>query len=223
VLPEGYYALVEQHAGRSIPDVLTLHSDSAYLNSTEPTSLPPETGGTAVAVAPPKVRRRQTIDPLGLNRRRSVAIRHVSGHRLVALLVIVSPANKDRKSEIESFSDKVCDALKAGVHAVVVDLFPPGRSDPQGIHGAILERLDHSLDEYDLPVDEPLTLASYVAGSRVEAYIEHMAVGASLPPIPLFITPERYVNVPLDATYTQAYAGMPSVWRDVLEGRSATA
>ena len=25
LLPEGYYALIEQHAGKSIPDVLTLH------------------------------------------------------------------------------------------------------------------------------------------------------------------------------------------------------
>jgi len=29
----------------------------------------------------------------------------------------------------------------------------------------------------------------------------------------------RYVNVPLESTYGEAYRGMPAFWRDVLEGR----
>jgi len=53
LLPEGFYALAEQHAGRSIADVLTLHAGPASL---EPLPLPPLTGGTAVAEAPPNVR-----------------------------------------------------------------------------------------------------------------------------------------------------------------------
>ncbi len=41
-------------------------------------------GGIAVAEAPPRVRYTQTIGPTALALRRSLAIRHVSGHRLVA-------------------------------------------------------------------------------------------------------------------------------------------
>jgi hypothetical protein len=37
--------------------------------------------------------------------------------------------------------------------------------------------------------------------------------------MPLFLCPERCVNVPLEATYQAAYAGMSGFWRDVLEGR----
>src|SRR5438094_6839248 len=74
LLPEGYYALAEQHASRSITDVLTLHSSPV---SQEPLPLPPATGGTAVADAPPKVRRRQTVKQAALARRRSLAVRHV--------------------------------------------------------------------------------------------------------------------------------------------------
>jgi hypothetical protein len=29
------------------------------------------------------------------------------------------------------------------------------------------------------------------------------------------------MNVPLEATYEEAYRGMPAFWRDVLEGRQA--
>jgi hypothetical protein len=64
-----------------------------------------------------------------------------------------------------------------------------------------------------------LTLASYAAGRPIEVYLEHLAVGASLPDMPLFLDYERYINVPLEATYQAAYRGMPGFWRDVLEGQ----
>ena len=141
-----------------------------------------------MALEPPRVRRRQTIAPLGLARHRPpLAIRHVSGHRLVAMLEIVSPANKDRESSVQDFAAKVTDALDRGVHVLVVDLFPPGRFDPQGVHGVVKQRLENSDEPYDLPAAEPLTLASYVAGPRVEIYLEHLATGNTLPEMPLFL------------------------------------
>jgi hypothetical protein len=221
VLPEGYYALAEQHVGRPITDILTLHASPPP--ALPPLPLPPATGGTAVAEAPPRVRRRQTVEPEMLARRRSLAIRHVSGHRLVALLEIVSPANKDRVKHVEEFATKGVDALDAGVHLLIIDLFPPGAHDPQGMHGIICDRLARFDEPYDLPAEEPLTLASYAAGPRVEIYLEHVAVGAALPEMPLFVRPDRYVNVPLEATYAAAYRGMPAFWRDVLEGKPPVA
>jgi hypothetical protein len=218
LLPEGYYSLAEQHAGRSIADVLTLHASPAF---PEPLPLPPATGGTAVAEAPPNVRRRRTFEQAALMRRRTLAIRHVSGHRLVALLEILSPANKDRVSHLEEFAAKAVSALDLGIHLLVVDLFPPGLNDPCGIHGVICQCLDQSDEPYDLPADEPLTLVSYAAGPQVEVYLEHVTVGAALPEMPLFLRPDRYVNVPLEATYREAYRGVPRFWREVLEGRAA--
>lgn len=217
LLPDGYYALAEQHAGRSIADMLTLHTSEP---PPEPMPPPPATGGTIVAEAPPKVRRKVTIAQEMLARRRTLAIRHISGHRLVALLEIVSPANKDRPQSVEEFAAKIASALRAGVHAVVVDLFPPGLHDPQGIHGAIQEQLNQFEQPYDLPDEEPLTLAGYVAGLRIDGYLEHLAVGAVLPEMPLFLRPDRYINVPLEATYQDAYQGVPAFWRNVLEGRT---
>jgi hypothetical protein len=216
LLPQGYYALAEQHAGRSIADVLTLHTSPEPL---EPAWLPPDTGGLAVAEAPPRVRRKQTVEPSVLARRRSLAIRHVSGHRLVALIEIVSPANKDRRRHAEELVDKVVSALERGVHVLLVDLFPPGPHDPCGFHGFILQSLEHSDELYNWPAEEPLTLASYVSGPCVDIYLEHQAVGAPLVEMPLFLRPDRYVNVPLEPTYQASYRGMPTFWREVLEGR----
>jgi hypothetical protein len=218
LLPEGYYALAEQHAGRAITDVLTLHASPAPPEPPFPP--PPATGGLAVAEAPPRARLRQTIESAALARRRSLAIRHVSGHRLVALLEIVSPANKDRAEHVEELAVKVTSALDLGIHVVIVDLLPPGPHDPGGMHGAILRRLDDSAEGYRVPAGERLTLASYAAGPTIEIYVEHVGVGAGLPEVPLFLRPDRYVNLPLEATYQEAYAGMPLFWRDVLEGQT---
>jgi hypothetical protein len=190
LLPEDQYALIEQHGGQSITNVLMLH----------PSRNPGE----------------QSV----LARRRSLAIRHVSGQRLVALIEIVSPANKNRPRHVEDFAGKVVSALDVGVNMLVIDLFPPGRHDPNGRHGVMVQRLEESDEPYDLPANAPLTLTNYAAGPRVEIVLEHLAVGAVLPDMPLFLRPDRYVRVPLESTYQAAYEAMPAFWREVLEGRS---
>lgn len=220
LLPEGYYALAEQHAGQSITDILTLHASPATVKPLPPL---PDTGGTAVAEAPPQVRRRETVEAEAIARQRSLAIRHVSGHRLVALLEIVSPGNKDRRRSVEDFVIKAATALEFGVHVLVVDLIPPDPHDPSGLHAAIRQRLEKFEAPYDLPADEPLTIVSYASGPRIEVYLEHLAVGATLPEMPLFLRRDRYVNVPLEATYQEAYRGMPAFWRKVIEGREPLA
>lgn len=214
ILPAGYYALAEQHAGAAIADILTLHaSDTETVESSGDAS----SGGIAVMEAPPRVRIRQNI---ARNLRRTVAIRHVTRHRLVALLEIVSPANKDRRDHVTSFAEKVRDAMNAGIHVLVIDPFPPGAADPRGMHGAIRDLLDGA-DEppYAPPPAEPLTLAAYAAASAgVEVYLEQARVGALIPEMPLFLRSDRYVKSPLEETYMAAYRGVPSFWRNVLEG-----
>jgi hypothetical protein len=44
-----------------------------------------------------------------------------------------------------------------------------------------------------------------------------MAVGRELIDMRLFLEPDVYVNVPLEATYQAAYRGVPRRWRDLLD------
>ena len=214
LLPAGFYALAEQHAGQYIADVLTLHTST---DSEEPLLPLSDTGGVAVAEAPPKVRQKLTLEPAALALRRTLAIRHVSDHRLVAVIEIVSPANKDRAEHVDDFTSKAAAALRRGVHLLVADLFPPGRHDAEGMHGKLQQRIGATSEPYVVPGDEPITLAAYVAGPVVDVYMEHVAVGAELPQMPLFLRFDRYINVPLEETYQIAYRGTPAFWRDVLE------
>jgi Protein of unknown function (DUF4058) len=214
ILPRDYYALMEQHAGWAIADVRTLHAS-------RPNGEPPSSrGGIAVAEAPPKVRRELTAIETYRQLRRTLAIRHVSGHRLIALVEIVSPANKARPESVKTFVTKAIEALDMGIHVLLLDLLPPGRHDPHGMHGAVRSHFDPG--PYDLPIDEPLTIASYSAGPPAKAYLEHFHVGAALPDMPLFLQSDRYVTVPLENTYQAAYRGVPAFWREVLEGPAAS-
>jgi hypothetical protein len=53
-----------------------------------------------------------------------------------------------------------------------------------------------------------------------EVFIKPAAVGAGLPEIPLFLTPDDYIRVPLAATYQSAWEAVPAFWHDVLTGSS---
>jgi hypothetical protein len=147
---------------------------------------------------------------------RHLVVRHISGHAVVALLEIVSPSNKDRPAHVRELAEKVVRSQESGVHVLLLDLLPPTSHVPHGLHGAVWAYFDTT--RYEPPADGPLTLASYAwAGQEPQAFLEPVAVGQPLIDMPLFLTPERYVYVPLEATYQAAYRGMPEFWRDVLE------
>jgi hypothetical protein len=217
ILPPGYYALQEQVAERMQTDVLTLHAPVPAASSGDV----PANGGVAVAEAPPQVRFRFRPDPKHKPRRttrrpRHVAVRHITGHRVVALLEIASPANKDRRDNVRDFAGKIIRSLESGVHVLMLDLFPPGKHDPHGLHGAVWSHFDTTA--YLPPDDLPLTLASYAwDGTEPTAFLEPVAVSRTLIDMPLFLTPERYVSVPLEATYLTNFHHLPELWRNVLE------
>jgi hypothetical protein len=203
VLPPGYYAMSEQHAGKYVTDILTLNVEPKREEAT-PTG---NSGGLAVALLPPKVRRTLSLSSTARALRKTLAIRHVSGNRLIALIEIVSPANKDRRDHVQEFVDKVEDALAHGIHVLVADIFPPGRHDLLGMHGVIWDQLGDKPDRP--PRAERLTLASYVADIPVKVHLEHLAVGKAIPNMPLFLDPYTYVYVPLESTYDVAWQGTP--------------
>jgi hypothetical protein len=211
LLPDGYYAMAEQMAGAVGPDVLVLESQALSGDAAVRPS-----GAVAVADAPPKVSvtAAAEIDVYRM-RQRTLVIRHSSDDRIIALVELVSPGNKSSRSALRSFVDKAVAVLMHGHHLTIVDLHSPGTFDPDGIHGAIWSEIDGG---YEPPPEKPLTLASYSAGELKRAFVEPLEVGAVLPPMPLFLTPEYYVSLPLEATYQAAFETMGQRWKELLTG-----
>lgn len=212
LLPKKYYALPEQVAAGFGPDVLTLQ-DQRSSEDDEPR------GGVATAKAlETKPQTQFTAETAGEFYRRkksSIAIRHVSGDRIVAMLEIVSPGNKASRRAFAAFVDEACELLEYRIHLLIVDPFPPTPRDPNGVHAAIWQEVEGGV--FELPTNKPLTLVAYECDLTTRAYIDPIAVGDALPPMPLFLEPHGCIRVPLEATYQTAFAVLPRRWQRVLE------
>jgi hypothetical protein len=214
LLPPDYYALAEQHAAGYGPDVLALQSAA---NSDDAFS---ESGEGGVLLAPPPLPATAETDLEFYRRKQSaVAVRHVTGDRVIAMIEVVSQGNKTSTHALRSFVQKTAELLEHGIHLLILDLHPPGPRDPAGIHGAIWS--DLTSDAYSLPQNKTLTLAAYESAGAIRAFVRHVAVGDSLPDMPLFLRPNRQVPAPLEATYAAAYAALPRRWQRVLDQPAA--
>jgi hypothetical protein len=218
-----YYALAEQVAGGLGPDVLTLqrplgksHAHSAK-RATNPNGHQ-SVGTLTLTDNPPQVRFRITEPPKWYAAKKmSVTIRHVSEDRVVAVIEIISPGNKDSRNGLMKFVQKTDELLAAGIHLSLVDLFPPTPRDPEGIHPMVWGEGKGEGDEFRFDPARPLTCASYIAGPVPQAFVDPAAIGEKLPDLSVFLTSVEYISVPLEATYQAAFDAVPEVWRDVLE------
>jgi hypothetical protein len=209
-LPPDYFALVEQHLQGPIPGVLALHLSAGPEQ--------PSNGRAALAVTetPPRARlvRRQEADVYAAKASR-ITVRHRHGD-VVAVVEIVSPGNKGSRAELRAFVEKAAALLRQGIHLLVLDLFPPGKRDPHGVPRAIWEEFE--AEDFPLPPDKPLTLATFDAGPPRVAYLEAVAVGNLLPEMALFLQPGFYVPAPLEATYQATWQAFPAALKGLLEG-----
>lgn len=149
------------------------------------------------------------------SRANRIVIRHSRG-RVVAVIEIVSPGNKSSRNALRSFVRKAGDLLNQGVHLLVVDLFPPSiERDSQGIHGVIWDEVAGR--PFELPEGKRLTAVAYQASPTLTAYVEPLAVGDDLPPLPIFLTEDEYVPAPLEETYRASWAVFPDDFKPLLE------
>ncbi len=211
VLPEGYYAMGEQITGGPKPDVVTLQQPA-------PNGLPEIVGGLAVMERSPRVRVKQTFENEYVNLRNRVTVRHVSHHRVISVIEIVSHGNKSSGAAFREFVGKTTDMLAHGVQVLVIDLHPPTARDPEGLHAVLWHELTGQLSA-PFP-DLPLTLAAYTSGPVNAAYYEPTAVGAVLPEMPVFLNADHYVDLPLESSYMAAFAKVPTFYRDILQPAS---
>ncbi len=213
VLPADHYAIVEQNAlttskQRYEPDVVTLQTDLFGSDS----------GSVALAPPPQSTRRVRADLDAYTAKKNMVAIRHVSGDRMVAIIELLSPGNKSSVRHTKLYVSKVELWLRREIHVLLVDLFRPSRTNPHGIHDAIWKNFD-SRDPQPVDPAKPLMAVSYEnhGWGDIEAYIEPLGIGDAIPDMPVFLRPGGCVMVPLESTYRSAFDAVPLRWRRVIE------
>ncbi len=207
ILPRGVVALVEQRSGPREADVLAIERPQLP----RPTDL--DAGVTTLE--PPQTRIvRRTSGNIYANRANRIVVRHHLG-RIIAFIEILSPGNKDSRAAVRDFVNKTVDFLRPGIHALVVDLFPPTPRDPFGMHKVIWDEILE--EDFTFPPGKDRILASYQTGEEQAAYVEPVGVGDPLPSMPLFLTSQFHIQVPLEPTYQATWDASPAELRQAVE------
>lgn len=202
-LPPGYEAFIEQKTPKVEPDLIALE-----LGERAGRWWPGADRGAALLEAPPRASIVvQTQKQTYAKKADRLVIKHPNG-RVVAVIEVVSPGNKDGQVALRSFVEKAVDFLRGGIHLLIVDLFPPTRRDPNGVARVIWDELDEDTP-FELPAARPLAVASFMADAVPRAYVEPLAVGDELPALPIFLAYERYVPAPLEETYMATWNVCP--------------
>ncbi len=209
LLPRGLAALVEQRAGAKEPDVVAIEGYETSLGIPA-VGLEDSLGGVVTLESPATSIVQRSTNEVYADRANQIVIRHHLG-TIVAIIEIVSPGNKDRMCAVRDFVDETVAFVRAGIHVLIVDLFPPTVRDPDSLHKLIWAEIEDV--PFKLPPGRQRLLVSYQAGSEKVAYIEPLGVGEVLPDMPLFLTSRLHINIPLESTYQTTWCSLPEQLR----------
>ncbi len=202
-LPQRYVAEPQVHLGSSIEiDVATYEEDDAG----SPTAIESDNGGrVATAVwAPPRPTLTVASDLPAQDEYEVHVYDTKSGRRLVAAVELVSPANKDRPEYRRAFVAKCAALLQKHVCIAIVDLVTTRTSN---LYCDLMEFLGHADSS---SADGPPAL--YAGACRytrnqgtwlLETWMHPLAIGQSLPTLPLWLAENLSVPLELELSYEE--------------------
>lgn len=199
LLPDQYFAEEHTHAGTTIEiDIGTFEEAILPL-------APTRDGGVAVSVAPhvwaPPVPAlaMPSVFPEDFEVR---VISTRSGPTLVAAIELVSPRNKDRPSSRRAFATKCASLLFQGVSLIVVDIVTDRLAN---LHNETM-RVMEADEKFFLPAEFGLYAVAYrpiIRGEKeeIDLWPTPLALGGSLPILPLALNAELVLPVDFETTY----------------------
>ena len=201
-LPSGYRAFPEATIG------IGLEADIATYEDAEREGLGNGNGAVAIAVWSPP--RPSVVVPVDFSDLESIEVKVFEddgGGRLVAAVELVSPANKDRPSHRAEFAAKCAAYLQQEVSVLVVDIVTARRSN---LHRPLMDLLQVG-ENAAAAVTADLYAVTYrivTAGERtqLEAWPVALAIGESLPKMPLWLRDDLAVPLDLEASYRKTCA-----------------
>jgi hypothetical protein len=125
--------------------------------------------------------------------------------RLVAVVELLSPRNKDRLESRRAFAAKCAAYMQRGIGVMMLDIVT---SRGGNLHNELIGLLDAGVS-FLLPPETTLYAVSYRPSrqadtDRIEVWPATLTLGASLPVLPLGLRGFGLVPVDLEATYSDA-------------------
>jgi len=198
ILPPGFVAEPQVYHGAPFKVDVSMIEDH-----THPISLDEGQGRTATLTAAPTL-----IVPADLSALDEYEVRVYDVDRertLVAAIEIVSPANKDRPETRDQFTHKVINLLRQDVCVAIVDIVTSRHANFYAELLAQLGQSDPSLGEPP-PALYAVTLRTRKPRKKhpvLDAWYFPLNIGQPLPTIPLWLTPDLPINLPLEPNYQE--------------------
>lgn len=133
--------------------------------------------------------------------------------RLVAAVELVSESNKDRPEARRVFAGKCASLLERGVSVCVIDVVTSRQGNLYREMLGILGESDPSLSLdcpslYAVAARWQSRTVNQVRSGRLETWLRPLAVGQSLPTIPLWLDVDLAVPLGLEASYEETCAAL---------------
>jgi len=202
-LPPGYVSAPLVHLGSQIEvDIATYERDDAQAGFSDTAG----EGGVATAtwnVAEPSVAVETEIPDYD-----EFEIRIYDAERertLVAVIELVSPANKDRPETRNAFVGKCAALLQKGIAVSIVDVVTTRQFN---LYTELMAFLGHA--DPTMGAEPPAIYAAscrWLQGKRrakLETWSHTLAVGQPLPTLPLWLTPRLVIPLALEESYEKA-------------------
>lgn len=200
LLPPEYVARPRLHTGAEMElDVGALERESSDHSSSPADG----EGGVAVATWAPAVPTLLLDTEFPEPSEYEVNIYTQDEFRLVAAIELISPSNKDRPENRQTFVNKCEALLKKDVCVTIVD---PVTSRSTNLYGELLDELHAPRTAVSRSAIYAATCRGRRLGPRwrLESWEHELTTGAVLPTLPLWLTPDFMVPLELEATYEEA-------------------
>jgi hypothetical protein len=201
-LPSRFFAEVQTHLGAQV------EADIAEFEKTtdpgEEQSPNGTAGGVAIQTYAPPVA--TMVMPAFYPDDFEVQIRDASDDaRLVAVVELVSPRNKDRPAARRAFVAKCAAYLQRGVGVIAVDTVTTRQAN---MHDELV-RLMELGDSFKMPAEASLSAVAYRPARRgesneIDVWATALTIGGILPVLPLALLRHGAIPLDLEATYTEA-------------------
>lgn len=196
-LPPDYYAEAEISLG---PE---LEIDVATMQETRPTR---KGRGVATAVwTPARPKFAAKVDFAHLDSYEVHVYQDLGGAELRAAIELVSPSKKDRAGSRRTFAAKCAGYLRQGIAVVIVDVVTARTAN---LHAELFEVLEVEGRRGAWESPTGLSAIAYRAvtvrkSPRLEVWPEPLAIGENLPIMPLWLSLDLCVPVPLEESYVE--------------------
>jgi hypothetical protein len=210
-LPKRFLASAPQHLGpyvsADVAEKELLHDDDGESQNGTPDSLN-QSGGLAVALekivyTPPTT---ALSMPVAFPEEYRVEVRDtVRASRILAVIELVSPGNKDDSESREVFAGKCLSYLAKGIGLVVVDIVT---SRLANLHNGMVKLAKRDA-KFEMADDPPTYASAYRPVHRnkedaVDLWTWKLAIGSVLPTVPLALKEFGTVPLNLETTYMEA-------------------